>query len=127
MDGRSILLAALCLPQLGPPDPDIVLGESAPSRPDFEYRVVSDLTRVQVDEVGAIVPPVERSAAVLARGEGDLLSLEGVLYRVSLHMLLLIRESSKRLESSPWRSAYGSYGVASLHRCYRLSAQRWQG
>jgi len=35
--------------QLGPQNPDLVLGKSAWSLPDLEYRVVSVLARIQVD------------------------------------------------------------------------------
>src|SRR5918997_4998302 len=61
------LLAALCLQQLGPHAPDIVLGQSAWILTDLEHRVASDLTRVQVNEVGTFVRPVEGQVAVLAR------------------------------------------------------------
>ena len=76
-DGTGVLLAALRLPQLGPPDPDFVRGESARGCPDLEHRIVSDLTRVQVGEVSAMGTPVKRPVAVLAGDEGDLLPLEG--------------------------------------------------
>src|SRR5215217_4896687 len=80
--GPCSLLAALCLQQFGPHNLDIVLGEST--------RIVSGLTRIQVNEVAAFVRPVERQVRILASDGGELLSVECVLYRVSLHIFLLV-------------------------------------
>src|SRR5215217_1734267 len=88
--GPCSLLAALCLQQFGPHNLDIVLGESTRIVTGLQYRVVSGLTRIQVNEVAAFVRPVERQVRILASDGGELLSVECVLYRVSLHIVLLV-------------------------------------
>src|SRR5215213_1697941 len=88
--GPCSLLAALCLQQFGPHNLDIMLGESTRIVTGLQYRVVSGLTRIQVNEVAAFVRPVERQVRILASDGGELLSVECVLYRVSLHIFLLV-------------------------------------
>src|SRR5215210_4535646 len=86
----GILLAALGGEQFRPPALDEVLRVALRKAPDLELCVLPDATRIDVDEVGIFVRPVERQVGVLAGDGGKLLPLECVLNRMSLHMLLLV-------------------------------------
>src|SRR5215217_1183882 len=95
----GMLLSALGCEQFGPVVSHEGFGVSEPSVPVIKHSVgrnatrnilLRDVAHIDVDEVGILGRPVERRGGVpLGDGE-DLLPVEGDLYRVLLHMLLLV-------------------------------------
>jgi hypothetical protein len=76
--------------QIGPELPGEVFGESVSSVAGLEDCLIAPLACVDVDEVAIFGRPVELQDAALVVDGGDLLRLERDLYRVLVHILLLV-------------------------------------